>query len=61
MKNGKEKGGKFIKKGEKALKNFWAINSASPRPPQLICRRKKLIPKEGGGGNDQNAKYISLV
>ena len=37
----------YIKKGEKGLKNafFWAINS------------KKIA----GGGNDQNAQYISLL
>ena len=37
----------YIKKGEKGLKNasFWAINSKKFR---------------GGGGNDQNAQYISM-
>ena len=41
----------YIKKGEKGFKNasFWDINS-----------KKIESQKRGGGGNDQNAQYISL-
>ena len=61
---GKKKGGKLHKKRKKGLKNaswacMWAINS--PRRRKLICRGKKLKLKRGGGGNDQNAQYISLL
>ena len=69
MKKGKEKRRKItLKKGGKGLKNasFWAINSKkkSPSPPQTYLSGKKNLSfnsKEGGGGgNYQNAQYISL-
>ena len=49
IKGGREKGGNYIKKGEKGHKNafFWAINSKKCR--KLICRGKNLTLKEGGG------------
>ena len=30
-------------------------------PRKLICRGKKLNLKRGGGGNDQNVQYLSLI
>ena len=54
MKKGKEKRRKItLKKGEKALKMPTAAN--------LFVGKKNLISKERGGGNDQNAQYISLI
>ena len=56
----------YIKKGKKSLKNasFCAINSKMFAPPaaNLFVGEKKLnLKREGeGGGNDQNAQYISL-
>ena len=66
MKRGKKKGGKYIKKGERGLKNAspWGIISnkfrggASRR--KLISWGKKNESKKRGGGNDYNAQYISL-
>ena len=48
----------YIKKRVKGLKNayFLVINSKKIR---LLLG--KIISKEGGGGNDRNAQYITLV
>ena len=57
MQKGKEKKEKnYIKKGEKGLKNtsFWAINS------KTYFSGDKNESQKRGGGNYQNAQYISL-
>ena len=48
-----------LKKGGKGLKNasFGAMNSPTAN---IFVGGKKIISKEGGGGNYQNAQYISL-
>ena len=69
MKKGKEKKEEnYIKKGGRGLKNasFRAIISKKIRggvfrpPLQTYLLGKKINLKRGGGGNDQNAQYISL-
>mgnify|MGYP001441946415 CR=1 FL=1 len=51
---------------EEVSARFVRARAAGPsrsRPPRSPARRpgkKKLISKEGGGGNDRNAQYISL-
>ena len=57
-----KKGRTLHKNGGKDLKN--CIYMDSPRPPQLYTPRrvkKSISTIEGGGGNVQNAKYISLI
>ena len=55
MKKRKKEGKLHKKKWGKSLKNasFWAIN--------LIVGKKMNLKRGGGGKNDQNAKYISLL
>ena len=61
MKKGKEKRRKItLKKGEKALKFIFLGYKLNPARRKLICRGKKFNLKRGGGGNIQNAQYISL-
>ena len=64
MKKGKEKRRKItFKKGEKGLQNasFWAINSKYFAPPAAnLFVGGKIESQKKGGGNDQNAQYISL-
>ena len=61
MKKGKEKGRKItLKKGKRALK-MQIFGLLTPPRRKLILRGKKFISKEGGGTNDRNAQYISLI
>ena len=50
----------YIKNGEKGLKNasFWVC--FAPPAANLFAAKKKMNLKRGVGGNDRNARYISL-